>query len=143
MSKKIRQPSLYIPHGGGPCFFMDWPNGNKWQGMQEFLAGLASMLPAKPSVILVISGHWEEAIFTVNGVVDHKLYYDYYGFPADTYQLTYPVKGDSALVTEIVELLIAANYLCKKINTEDWIMEYLFLLRSFILKQIFLLFNCL
>lgn len=110
MSKLMRQPTLYIPHGGGPCFFMDWPSGgNKWLGMQRFLESLACELPAKPNAILVISGHWEETIFTVNGATDHKLYYDYYGFPPDTYQLTYPVKGSSILATAVIKLLKAAD----------------------------------
>lgn len=104
------QPSLFIPHGGGPCFFMDWPTGgNVWQGMQDFLAGLAKTLPAKPKAILVISGHWEEPEFTVNTVINHTLYYDYYGFPPHTYQLTYPARGDKHLIADIVQLLSNAD----------------------------------
>src|SRR5690606_9224701 len=27
-----RQPAIFLPHGGGPCFFMDWPaDGNPWE----------------------------------------------------------------------------------------------------------------
>jgi hypothetical protein len=43
----LRQPALFIPHGGGPCFFMPDPHGT-WRGMEAYLKGLAASLPAKP-----------------------------------------------------------------------------------------------
>ena len=33
------QPTYFIPHGGGPCFFMDDPRG-VWSGMEAFLRSL-------------------------------------------------------------------------------------------------------
>ena len=33
-----RQPVIFIPHGGGPCFFMDWPK--TWDRMAEHLRGI-------------------------------------------------------------------------------------------------------
>ena len=35
----LRQPSFYVPHGGGPCFFMEDPQGT-WRGMERFLREL-------------------------------------------------------------------------------------------------------
>ena len=35
-----RQPTFFIPHGGGPCFFMPDPAGH-WTGMGAFLRSLA------------------------------------------------------------------------------------------------------
>ncbi len=57
-----RQPAIFLPHGGGPCFFMDWSWGpaDTWKATQHFLEGLASTLPETPKVLLVASGHWEE-----------------------------------------------------------------------------------
>ena len=56
-------PTLFVPHGGGPCFFMD-PDGGPpdpmWQPMQAYLAGLIASLPERPRAILLVSGHWEE-----------------------------------------------------------------------------------
>ena len=52
------QPSLYIPHGGGPCFFMDDPQGI-WTGMAAFLRRYPEDLPARPKAIIVVSAHWE------------------------------------------------------------------------------------
>lgn len=39
-----RQPTLFISHGGGLCFFMDWTPPDKWDRHR-------------------VSGHWEEPAF--------------------------------------------------------------------------------
>jgi hypothetical protein len=63
----MRQPTMYLPHGGGPCFFMDWTMGpaDTWDRTAEFLRGIAASLPEKPKALLVISAHWEEEKPTV------------------------------------------------------------------------------
>lgn len=33
-------PTLYIPHGGGPCFFMDWNPPLTWDKLAARLAKL-------------------------------------------------------------------------------------------------------
>lgn len=88
-----RQPALYIPHGGGPCFFMPDPHG-VWRGMEGYLKGIAASLPERPKAVLVISGHWEERGFAFTGADGHPgLIFDYYGFPPETYRLTWPAPG--------------------------------------------------
>ena len=105
----LRQPALYIPHGGGPCFFMPDPHGI-WRGMEAYLKGLAVSLPAKPKAILVISGHWEERAFTFTGSEGHpELIFDYYGFPPETYRLTWPAPGAPWLAERGRRLIEAAR----------------------------------
>ena len=87
-----KQPAFFIPHGGGPSFFMDDPQGI-WTGMRDFLASLSTRLPEKPSAILLVSAHWETAGFALTGAAKPDLIYDYYGFPEHTYQLQYPAVG--------------------------------------------------
>ena len=63
-----RMPTIYRPHGGGPCFFM--PDGamgppGSWKAMGEYLQGINTSLPATPTALLVISAHWEAAVPTV------------------------------------------------------------------------------
>ena len=41
------QPSLFIPHGGGPCFFMPDPRGT-WTKMGDYLRALPATLPEPP-----------------------------------------------------------------------------------------------
>ena len=100
-------PVLFIPHGGGPCFFMDWNPPETWQRMGEWLRGLAAELP-KPKAVLMISGHWEEREVTVQSNPQPSMLYDYSGFPPHTYQLQYPAPG-AAWLTERVETLLGAR----------------------------------
>lgn len=103
------QPSLYIPHGGGPCFFMPDPHG-VWRGMEAYLKSIAASLPARPRAILVISGHWEERAFAFTGADAHPgLIFDYYNFPPETYQLTWPAPGAPWLAERGRELIEAAG----------------------------------
>ncbi|MFD1952599.1 DODA-type extradiol aromatic ring-opening family dioxygenase [Sphingomonas arantia] len=107
------QPTLFIPHGGGPCFFMDWSvmggPADTWDKMAAWLKSLASTLPERPKAIVVVSGHWEEREFTVASVPAPKMIYDYNGFPPHTYELQYPAPGSAAVAARIVELLTDAG----------------------------------
>ncbi|OUJ07556.1 class III extradiol ring-cleavage dioxygenase [Acetobacter malorum] len=102
-----RQPVLFLPHGGGPCFFMDWPD--TWDNMAAFLRGVSHTLPQKPDAILVVSGHWETEIPTVTAAARPPLIYDYYGFPPHTYHLRYPAPGSPALAEQVQALLTKAG----------------------------------
>ncbi|MBB2166053.1 dioxygenase [Gluconacetobacter sp. 1b LMG 1731] len=102
-----RQPVLFMPHGGGPCFFMDWPD--TWDHMAAHLRGIAATLPRRPDAILAVSGHWETAVPTVTSATHPPLIYDYYGFPAHTYRLRYPAPGSPELAARVRTLLSAAE----------------------------------
>jgi aromatic ring-opening dioxygenase catalytic subunit (LigB family) len=107
----VRQPAIFLPHGGGPCFFMDWTWGpaNTWNATQHFLEGLAATLPAPPKAILVVSAHWEEAAFTASAAAAPELIFDYSGFPEHTYRLTWPAPGDPELAARMVKMLSQAG----------------------------------
>lgn len=102
-----RQPAIFFPHGGGPCFFMDWTWGpaDTWKATQDFLEGLAATLPETPKALLVVSGHWEEPVFTASAAAKPELIFDYSGFPEHTYRLTWPAPGDPLLAGRVVSLL--------------------------------------
>ncbi len=106
-----RQPTLFLPHGGGPCFFMDWTWGlaDTWHATQRFLEGVAASLPAPPKALLVVSGHWEESAFTASAAAKPDLIFDYSGFPEHTYRLTWPAPGDPALAGRVQSLLQQAG----------------------------------
>jgi aromatic ring-opening dioxygenase catalytic subunit (LigB family) len=108
MIDPVRQPTFFIPHGGGPCFFMDDPRG-VWTGMEAFLRTISARLPETPKAILVISGHWETDGFALTGAPQPPLLYDYYGFPKHTYELRYDAPGAPALAKKVVSLMSAAD----------------------------------
>jgi aromatic ring-opening dioxygenase catalytic subunit (LigB family) len=109
MHKASAQPAIFIPHGGGPCFFMDWDPPDTWQKMEAYLASLAASLPQKPSAMVVVSAHWEEDVFTVASNPQPDLIYDYHGFPAHTYDIKYPAPGNPSLAARIAGMLTAAG----------------------------------
>jgi aromatic ring-opening dioxygenase catalytic subunit (LigB family) len=106
-----RQPSIFLPHGGGPCFFMDWTWGpaDTWDKTRNFLEGLAATLPEVPKALLVISGHWEEPAFTASAAPVPRLIFDYSGFPEHTYRLTWPAPGLPELAERAAGLLKQAG----------------------------------
>jgi aromatic ring-opening dioxygenase catalytic subunit (LigB family) len=100
------QPTYFINHGGGPCFFLE-PGlmRDSWSELERYLAGFAATLDQAPRALLVISGHWEEACPTVNVAPSPPLLFDYQGFPAHTYRLTWPAPGAPDVAARVSELL--------------------------------------
>ena len=109
MTAATAMPSVYLPHGGGPAFFMQGGMGDMFRPMGDFLAGFHSLLPARPTAILVVTAHWEAPVPTLTGSVHPALIYDYYGFPKETYELAYPASGAPTLAIEAAGLLREAN----------------------------------
>ena len=99
-----RQPTFFIPHGGGPCFFMPDPVG-RWTGMGAFLRSLPGRLAEPPAAILVVSAHWETEGFRITSGSGAPLIYDYYGFPPETYAIRYDAPGAPGLADEAARLL--------------------------------------
>ena len=104
-TSSLRMPTLFVPHGAGPCFFMQWNPIDAWDRMAEFLRHIGETLPQRPRAIVLISGHWLEQRATVTTSARPELIFDYHGFPSHTYELTYPAPGDPQLAARIVELL--------------------------------------
>lgn len=107
-------PTLYIPHGAGPCFFMDWKMGppDTWDGMAAWLKQLSGTMPQTPKAMVVISAHWEESEITINTAAKPELLYDYYGFPKETYEIKYAAPGSPQLASRVSELLAEADIPC-------------------------------
>ncbi len=91
---------------------MEVPSGlppDLWDRLAAYLRGLDRSLGARPRAVLVISGHWETEHPIVNTGTQPPLLFDYYGFPAHTYALRYPVHGSPAVAARVRELLAAAG----------------------------------
>lgn len=105
----VTQPVLFIPHGAGPCFFMEWSPPDAWHGMADFLRNIRHTLPEQPRGIVMVSAHWLAEDFRVTTGEQPDLIYDYNGFPPHTYELKYPAPGDPALATRVTSLLSRAG----------------------------------
>lgn len=91
---------VYFSHGGGPLPLL---GDSSHQAMIDFMQNLSKEIP-RPDAILVISAHWEERVPTLLGAPNPPLYYDYYGFPQEAYDLTYPLPGNPALNRTLAKL---------------------------------------
>src|SRR5262249_11318330 len=112
VSTSPRMPVVYLPHGGGPWPFVDLGLGDRAEldGMASYLRGLASLPPQKPKALLVISAHWEEAVPTVMTAERPPMLYDYYGFPPESYTITWPAPGPPELAQRVRGLLEGAGF---------------------------------
>jgi aromatic ring-opening dioxygenase catalytic subunit (LigB family) len=92
---------VYFSHGGGPLPILGDPSH---KAMLDFMTRLPTQI-RRPDAILVISAHWEESAATLLGAPNPPMFYDYYGFPAEAYQITYPAPGSPALAERIAACL--------------------------------------
>jgi 4,5-DOPA dioxygenase extradiol len=96
---ETRMPALYIGHGAPPL--LDDP---VWSGQ---LAAWASDLP-RPKAVLIVSAHWESAPVSLSASAA-PLVYDFGGFDAKYYRMTYETPDASALAARIAKLMPSAE----------------------------------
>ena len=104
-SAKTKAQIVYFSHGGGPLPIL---GDASHEAMVDFMLQLPSQL-RKPDAILVISAHWEVNSATLLGANTPSMLYDYYGFPDEAYEITYPAPGNPDLAKIIAELLHKGN----------------------------------
>lgn len=109
-----RLPVVFIPHGGGPWPFMDFPKNAEgkgpWDDLGVFLRGLDAAIGRRPKAVLVVSGHWEkEPVPTVSTSAQPGMLFDYYNFPPHTYELTYPAPGAPDVAARVRQVLAEAG----------------------------------
>jgi 4,5-DOPA dioxygenase extradiol len=118
----MRQPALFVPHGGGPCFFLS-PDGScppAWERMRDYLGSILPSLPERPRAILIVSGHWEESVFTVHTGDRPELLFDYANFPPHTYRLRWSAPGAPDVAQEAAALLQAAGFPVAQEASRGW-----------------------
>ena len=91
-----RMPALYLSHGAPPL--ADDP---LWPGQ---LAAWSAELP-RPTAILVVSAHWEDAPVTLGATATVPLVYEFWGFPEHYYSVLYPAPGAPELAAKVRALL--------------------------------------
>lgn len=106
-----RMPVAFFPHGGGPWPFVPIGIGSKEEldALATYLRSVPELPKTPPKALLVVSAHWEEAVPTVMVNEHPPMLYDYYGFPPESYQITWPAPGEPVLAARVVALLQAAG----------------------------------
>src|SRR5690349_6810336 len=95
-----RMPTLYLSHGAPPL--ADDP---VWPGQ---LAAWARSIP-RPTAVLMISAHWEDAPLAIGTTRTVPLYYDFWGFERRYYEVTYPAPGAPELAATVRALVRDAS----------------------------------
>jgi 4,5-DOPA dioxygenase extradiol len=90
-------PALYIGHGAPPLL-----DDAEW--MSQLSAWALSM--PKPRAVLIVSAHWEAAPLMLSAPgAGTPLVYDFGGFAARYYTLTYPTPDATAFAAEVASLM--------------------------------------
>lgn len=101
MITKTLYPALFVNHGGGPL-----PLLGRQEGIASHLKEVVQkVLPTPPKAIVVVSAHWESDPIKITSAAHPKMYYDYGGFPPESYEYKYPAPGDPELAARIKELM--------------------------------------
>ncbi|WP_431276050.1 DODA-type extradiol aromatic ring-opening family dioxygenase [Variovorax ureilyticus] len=108
-STNSRLPTYFISHGGGPWPWMKKEMGHAYDKLEASLADMPRQIGRQPDAILMVSAHWEESAFTVQGNPHPPMIYDYGGFPAHTYQVHYDAPGSPELARRVQSLIEAAG----------------------------------
>jgi len=114
-----RLPAIFVTHGGGPCFWMSFPEPlgpHAFDKLGQYFSHLLAGLPERPKAVLIVSAHWEEDRPTIGTAAQPGMLFDYYGFPPHTYELSYPAAGSPELAAKVKGLLEGAGIAC---GTDD------------------------
>ncbi|MBX7473266.1 dioxygenase [Streptomyces sp. MAG02] len=98
VARPERMPALYLSHGAPPLADDPlWP---------AELAAWSADLP-RPTAVLMVSAHWEEAPLALGATGTVPLVYDFWGFPEHYYQVRYAAPGAPQLAYSVRKLLRA------------------------------------
>ncbi|OFE18819.1 dioxygenase [Humibacillus sp. DSM 29435] len=89
-------PVLYLSHGAPPL-----ADDERWTA--ELAAWSADL--EKPTNILIVSAHWEDAPTTLGSTTGAPLTYDFWGFPQHYYEVSYDAPGAPDLADDVTGLL--------------------------------------
>ncbi|MBT4932623.1 MAG: dioxygenase [Rhodospirillaceae bacterium] len=97
-------PSVFISHGAPTIMLQDCPARVFWRELIENIG--------KPTSVLCVSAHWETTVPTLSTAQEPETIHDFYGFPDELYQMSYPAPGAPQLAERAQALLNSAGMDC-------------------------------
>lgn len=106
-----KMPVAFLPHGGGPVTHVElgMPKAEV-ESLGRYWRSVRDLPPSKPRAILAVSAHWEEGVPTVMSAAQPPMLYDYGGFPAEAYKISWPAPGAPVLAAHVRDLLGRAGF---------------------------------
>ena len=96
--------SYFVSHGSPMIALSHHPVRAAW----EHLGGLIA--EQRPSLLLMVSAHWDTPSVRVTGASSLQTIHDYYGFPAELYGLKHDRTGDPKAAQALVDRLGKAGW---------------------------------
>ena len=102
-----RAPVISLSHGGGPLPVLGDPEHDAIvKSLKTRVPKLLKLgTPEAPRAIVLVTAHWSEQKPTISNAKKHKLLYDYYGFPRESYELKYDADGSPEIAREVARAL--------------------------------------
>lgn len=102
---------IAVCHGGGPMPVLRDPGHTALvKSMTEKVPKILNLgTPDAPRAIVLVTAHWSQTRPTISNASKHQLYYDYGGFPPESYKLKYDAPGSPEVATEVFDALQKAG----------------------------------
>ena len=116
-----RASVLALTHGGGPLPLLNSPDQKTITRSLSTLAPAALKLSnSLPRAIVIITAHWETLVTTISVGENPALYYDYYGFPPEAYNISFEYNGSGEVAEEVIKTLREGGVDVKTDRERGW-----------------------
>ncbi len=106
-----KMPVFFIGHGNPMNSIEDNP-------FTKSLHQMGSSVTVKPNAILVVSAHWLTKGTYVSTAPQPETIYDFGGFPAELYKVTYPAPGSPEYARKVLEAVPGSK------ENKDWGLDH-------------------
>ncbi|CAG8983289.1 hypothetical protein HYALB_00002726 [Hymenoscyphus albidus] len=117
-----RAPVIAVCHGGGPMPLLGDPgHANLIESMSTKVPETLQLgTPNAPKAIVLVTAHWTTRTPKISSAKTHELYYDYGGFPPESYRLRYDAPGSPEVAKQVFDLLQAAGFTPSMDEERGW-----------------------
>ncbi|PRP86222.1 putative aromatic ring-opening dioxygenase LigB subunit [Planoprotostelium fungivorum] len=114
-----RAPAMFVQHGGGPMPLLNDPHHEM---LIRYMKGRGAQILAenRPKAIVLVTAHWETDHPSISSGPSHPLYYDYYGFPPESYAIKYPAPGSPQVAKRVQDLLTQNGFKVTMDEKRGW-----------------------
>ncbi|KAF1947449.1 Extradiol ring-cleavage dioxygenase, class III enzyme, subunit B [Clathrospora elynae] len=115
-------PVISLSHGGGPMPLLGDPSHKEiTHSLKTRVPKILKLgTPEQPKAVVLVTAHWSTKKVTVSSGSRHKLLYDYYGFPPESYEIKHDAPGSPEVAEQVAKALKEAGIECDKDAEREW-----------------------